>query len=317
MAASYPAGTKSFSTKVDGPGNTVFAAHINDAQDEIVALENGLRTGIAHDLLPDANNTRALGSVGKTWSGIFTNALSVGGATISGPIVQTTTSTGTVNDFALTAGANVLRCNNATALTITGFAAGYDGQRMIVRSLGAGQVNFSHQAAGSTAANRLINFATSGDTSLAAGVGEAEFLYDATTARWVLKQHEQGAWITPTYAGGNFTGSGGWTVDAGDVTTMAYWLRGRTLTVAWSLVTTTVATGTNLNILNGAWGSFTAAKTMGSAVVLNDNGGGNVIGLVSIVAAATTLVLNKQSAAAWANATNATNTFGELVFEVQ
>lgn len=45
MAASFPSSTKSFSTKVDGPGNTIFASHINEAQDEIVAIENYLRTG--------------------------------------------------------------------------------------------------------------------------------------------------------------------------------------------------------------------------------------------------------------------------------
>lgn len=48
MSASYPTSTKSFSTKVDG--NTVSAAHVNDLQDEVVAVETGLRDGLAHDL---------------------------------------------------------------------------------------------------------------------------------------------------------------------------------------------------------------------------------------------------------------------------
>ncbi len=44
MSASYPSATRSFTTKIDGAGNTVLAAHINDLQDEVVAIENDLRT---------------------------------------------------------------------------------------------------------------------------------------------------------------------------------------------------------------------------------------------------------------------------------
>lgn len=60
MAASYPGATKSFSTKT--PGQTVASAHIDDLQDEVVAVENGLRTGLAHNLLPDGDVTRSLGT---------------------------------------------------------------------------------------------------------------------------------------------------------------------------------------------------------------------------------------------------------------
>jgi hypothetical protein len=89
--------------------------------------------------------------------------------------------------------------------------------------------------------------------------GNVDFVvYDATTARWRLTTHEQGGWITPTYAAGNYTAqTGTWTVDAGDVTTQAYYLKGRTLTVAFNLVTTSVsATPTFLNIVNGGVGRF-------------------------------------------------------------
>lgn len=43
--ASYPSATKSFTTKTDGPSQTIFAAHANDIQDEVVAIENDLRAG--------------------------------------------------------------------------------------------------------------------------------------------------------------------------------------------------------------------------------------------------------------------------------
>jgi hypothetical protein len=45
MAASYPSAVKSFTTKTDGPGQTVFAAHVNDIQDEVVAIESALVNG--------------------------------------------------------------------------------------------------------------------------------------------------------------------------------------------------------------------------------------------------------------------------------
>jgi hypothetical protein len=71
MAASYPSATKSFTTKTDSPTSTIFAAHVNDLQDEVVAVENGLRTGLAHNILPDTDNTRDLGSASKQFNDIF------------------------------------------------------------------------------------------------------------------------------------------------------------------------------------------------------------------------------------------------------
>jgi hypothetical protein len=146
----------------------------------------------------------------------------------------------------------VLRCNNATALTITGFSAGYDGQRIFVQSIGAGQVDLSHQAAGSTAANRLINYATVANSSLAAGVGVAEYVYDATTARWRLVAFQQGAWIayTPTFKGstsnptiGNATLSGRYMLVGRMVTFDIYFVYGSTTvagtgTYSWDLPAT-------------------------------------------------------------------------------
>lgn len=141
----------------------------------------------------------------------------------AGAVVQTTTSTGTVNDFALTSGAGFLRANNATALTLTGLAAGTDGQRVTIVSIGAGSVTLTDQAAGSTAANRIIT-GTGGALTLPAGSGGVTLLYDATTARWrvnpvpptgqiafpatqvpssdvnVLDDYEEGTW-TPTIGG--------------------------------------------------------------------------------------------------------------------
>jgi len=108
----------------------------------------------------------------------------IAAAAASAPIVQTTTSTGTVNDFALTAGAAVLRCNNATLLTLTSIAAGVDGQLLTIELVGAGQVNINDQVAAlGTAANRIItgNAATH---AYEAGTGAVTLRYNGTLARW-------------------------------------------------------------------------------------------------------------------------------------
>lgn len=46
MPASYPGATKVFTTKSDGPGNTILAAHVNDLQLEVTAVEQDLITGL-------------------------------------------------------------------------------------------------------------------------------------------------------------------------------------------------------------------------------------------------------------------------------
>lgn len=46
MPASYPTSAKSFTTKADGPGNTILAAHVNDLQLEVTAVEQDLITGL-------------------------------------------------------------------------------------------------------------------------------------------------------------------------------------------------------------------------------------------------------------------------------
>jgi len=45
--ATYPTAVKTFTTKSDGAGNTIAASHVNDMQDEITAIEDGLLNGTA------------------------------------------------------------------------------------------------------------------------------------------------------------------------------------------------------------------------------------------------------------------------------
>lgn len=140
---------------------------------------------------------------------------------------STITTTGNQSALAIPDGRGdlVIVANNASLLTIQGIAVGQDGQTLAIVSKGAGQVDISHQDAGAAAAaNKIICFATTGKTSLAAGVGVAVLRYDTTRSRWVLITHEQGDTIdyssTSTITG--FTG-------ALTHQQVRYWLRGRDL----------------------------------------------------------------------------------------
>jgi len=208
---------------------------------------------------------------------------------IAEPVEQTTTLTGTQNDFSLTGPYTVLRCNNASDLTLTGFTvagnAATAGDRIIILSVGAGHVFLSHQT-GSSAVNQLRNFATVGGTPLAAGFGSALYQYDDTTDRWRLVTHVQGAFITPTFAAGDYTAGGTqtWTVAAGDVDFFAYLLEGKALTLTWNLVNTSVGGTPDADLRRIMPNSFTVGSTSGSLYSFNDvgtTGAGEVLFSVS------------------------------------
>ena len=177
----------------------------------------------------------------------------------------------------------VVYCNNATALTVQGIAPGAAGQQLTIVSKGAGQVNLSPSNVAASAQNRLINFVTFGDTPLAAGRGVAVFEYDTVSARWRMVAHDQGAWITPTFAAGDWTATGGaWTVAAGDVSANAYYVRGSNLTFNVVVATSTVVTTPSV-LLHTLYG-FKAASTVQSPMLANDNAGGWVNGFCNTVA---------------------------------
>lgn len=190
----------------------------------------------------------------------------------------TVTTTGTINDLNFS-NALLLRMNNASDSTINGFVAGLDGQILTIVSIGAGNVFLAHQNAGSSAANRLINNATSGTTPLAAGSGYATYQYDLTTARWRLISHEQGSIINVAYDVANFVpGSGGtWTVTSGMQTTYGYILIGKLLRLIIRLDgTTTTGAPTRLRVTIP--NSFVTAVTIDSDYVAQVNA---VIGIAS------------------------------------
>lgn len=209
-----------------------------------------------------ADLTLQAGGAALVWYDATSTAWRVEVLSRGDEIEATATDTGTQNDYDLSA-AQIWRLNNATDLTITGLAAGYDGERKRLISVGAGHVYLKHQDAGSAAGNRLINFATSAATPLAAGVGVADLVYDAAAARWRLASHEQGDWITPAYASGDFTANGSmtWTVSSGNRTCHRYYLRGRELSMLIALENTTVGGTPSSQLKIAVPGGFTLGTT--------------------------------------------------------
>lgn len=239
------------------------------------------------------------------------------------PNVLTTVAVGAQHNLApgtLRNGINILRCNNATALTLSGLDGGAEGMVLVVLSVGAGQVNFTHEDAGSDAENRFLNFATVGQTSLAAGSGTAAFYYDGTTQRWRLFHHEQGAWISPPYNAGDFYGGGAmtWGVDAEDVMAYQYRLSGRTCVVSIEVYSSDVG-GTPdpaLKVLIPA--GLRSAESAAAFARCKNAAATYEFGYCRVTPAGVAVEFRLGSNAVWST-TSGDNTFvqGQITFEVQ
>ncbi|MEO8483318.1 MAG: hypothetical protein ABI634_13985, partial [Acidobacteriota bacterium] len=103
------------------------------------------------------------------------------------------TDTGTKNDYALDStavspitGFAYLEWNGASSVTFTGFAAGRDGEVRRIRNITAAQAMlFTHQAAGSTAANRLRTPGSVSTQAIGPG-GTVDIVYNSADSRWEL-----------------------------------------------------------------------------------------------------------------------------------
>lgn len=228
----------------------------------------------------------------------------------------TFTTTGNIDDLNFS-NANLIRMNNATDATIRGLLAGIHGQIVTIVSIGAGNVFLANQNAGSSAGNRLINTVTSGNTPLAAGFGTGTYQYDDTTDRWRLITHEQGAPLTVAFSAGDYTAGGAqtWTVQAGDVTTSKYYIKGNLIWFQLALDNTSVGgtPDTRLIVAPAVWGGYTNTVSGHSVIgqVLDNNN--SVIGSFTFTASLTIRLL---AGGNWAAAANTTAAYLNLWFQV-
>lgn len=209
------------------------------------------------------------------------------------PNTSTITTTGTQTALALPTGDAdlVIFANNASLLTLQGLAAGADGQRLTMFSIGAGQVDLAHQNGSATATDRIITM-PSATISLAAGAGRAELIYDATTGRWRVVEHDQGAWID-YYASSTITG---WSSLTSGRRQIYYKLRNRTVEVLVHLEGTSNATTVSLTIPFAIGGS-TYPFYAGAMGYTYDSGATTTPGHYEILGGASTISCYKDSAA--------------------
>lgn len=81
MAASYPTAVKAFATR--NTGDTIQAAHVNDLQDEVTAIENALLNGLAHDFtIGGVLSVTAFGGHTITAGGTGENSLTIRNSTV-------------------------------------------------------------------------------------------------------------------------------------------------------------------------------------------------------------------------------------------
>lgn len=78
--ASYPSSIKSFVVRVAGA--IIQAAHVNDLQDEVTAIETGLVDGLTHTVKPSADNTYDLGSAALSWRDLHVERNGLVGGTL-------------------------------------------------------------------------------------------------------------------------------------------------------------------------------------------------------------------------------------------
>jgi hypothetical protein len=76
MPASYPNSVKVFTTKTTG--QTILASHINEPQDEITAIEQGLLQGLAHAIFPSTDVGQDLGTTTKRWRQLLVQKIAAG-----------------------------------------------------------------------------------------------------------------------------------------------------------------------------------------------------------------------------------------------
>lgn len=191
------------------------------------------------------------------------------------PISQSDTSTGTVNNFSLSASYTYLRVNNASPVTYTGFAvAGHApsaGDVLILDNVGTSTVAVGYQTT-STAAYQIITPSLSGQ--IIGANGRMLFVYDGTTSRWRESLVEPGEWITPSFDPGDFTGgSMVWTVESGDVTARRYQQRGRQVDANIDIRTTSVAGTLSSQLRIALPRSWNVSPTAQGVGMMSDNGG--------------------------------------------
>lgn len=123
-------------------------------------------------------------------------------------------------------------------------------------------------------------------------------------------------WTSVSYSSGNFTASGSmtWTVESGDVVSIAYVELGKTMIVAFDVQTTTVGGTVAAELRMAIPNSRSAARTVSVPFSYLDN---STAGTGTVTATGSTLAFYKSLAGTnWTASSNATRIQGAITFEI-
>lgn len=231
------------------------------------------------------------------------------------------TDTGAQNNYNIgVVGDTFLEWNGGANITITGITGGAAGRILYVRNTDSTEFMFFAQDSGSSSVgNRFANTATSAATPIGPG-GHAIYIHNGTT-HWILVEHDQGGWLTPAFAAGDFTAfaAGTWTVASGDISSNRVRLAGKSVSWQLSVVTTTVvrsgADPTILVVNYAQSGGFIPTGTVAphNVTLVSDNGTASA---GQIQWNGSNWLFFLMNGGQWANATDATSVKANLTFEV-
>ncbi len=126
-----------------------------------------------------------------------------------------------------------------------------------------------------------------------------------------------GAWTTPAFNAANFTASGSmtWTVAEADVSTFAYIIMGKIMTILFDILTSSVGGEANTALLITIPGGVTPTKRVTNAVYISDNGTKS-IGRCVIAASGSVITIYKADGSAFGAATDTTSVEGQITLEI-
>ena len=127
-----------------------------------------------------------------------------------------------------------------------------------------------------------------------------------------------GPWAVVPYIASNFTASGSmtWAVEEGDVVTYAYSVRGKTITVAFTLKNYTIGGTPSQDLRLAIPLGLISKRHIDNPVFLIDNSV-RQIGLAVVLADSTTIAIQKTDLSNWTPVTNNGFIAGQVTFEVQ
>lgn len=233
------------------------------------------------------------------------------------PLAVVKAQTGSMDNFAI-GNASVVQFTGSSAGNLTGMTPPETAKSriVIITNTGSAIITLKHESGSSTATNRF-HLAAGGDYLLAPDQSII-VVYESSRWRGAASSDGQG-WTAVAYASGNFTANNAmtWTVDSGDQTTLAYRLVGKTLTVAFTIATSTVGGVPSTFLQITIPGGFVAAKEVWNALGITLDSGVGIGAGVGVQAGGTLMLLRKFDGTNWTASVNTTYTYGEIIFEVQ